>query len=71
LFIHRNFFREPWQVALVIDPRQDAAGFFVWQDGEILDPQHPHQLFKVADLEDETREERRPRVRIKLGERVP
>jgi proteasome lid subunit RPN8/RPN11 len=38
LFIHRNFFDLPWQVALVVDPRANTAGVFVWQDGEITGP---------------------------------
>lgn len=70
LFVHRNFFRQPWQVAMVIDPRQDLGGFFVWSGGDLLDPQKPHQLFRTADLEEEHTGERRGRVRIKLGERV-
>lgn len=70
LFIHRNFFHKHWQVALVLDPHQDAASFFTWADGDILDPQRPAQLFRMADL-DEIADARRTRVRIKLGERVP
>lgn len=71
LFIHRNFFRQPWQVALVVDPQQKAAGFFVWSGEDLLDPQHPYQLFRVAELEDERTSSPRHRVRIKLGERIP
>ncbi len=35
-FIHHNFFPAPWQVAFVLDPIADEAGFFVWKDGEIV-----------------------------------
>ena len=35
LFIHRNFFVEPWQVAYVIDPLLQQEGFFVWEDGDV------------------------------------
>ena len=35
LFIHRNFFNLPWQIAYVVDPLRGDAGFFVWQNGEI------------------------------------
>lgn len=35
LFIHRNFFKEPWQVAYVIDPLLHQEGFFVWEDGDV------------------------------------
>ncbi len=31
-FIHQNFFSQPWQVALVVDPRQGELGFFQWND---------------------------------------
>jgi proteasome lid subunit RPN8/RPN11 len=30
LFIHENFFNQPWHVALVIDPLRGQEGFFVW-----------------------------------------
>jgi proteasome lid subunit RPN8/RPN11 len=36
LFIHSNFFSEPWQVAYVVDPIGDNAGFFGWSNGEIV-----------------------------------
>jgi proteasome lid subunit RPN8/RPN11/tetratricopeptide (TPR) repeat protein len=35
LFIHQNFFAEPWQVALVVDPVAGTRGFFHWQDGRV------------------------------------
>jgi proteasome lid subunit RPN8/RPN11 len=37
LFIHRNYFREPWQVALVVDPRSHEFSFYQWRNGEIVD----------------------------------
>lgn len=37
LFIHENYFTEPWQVALVIDPRAKTDGFFTWHtNGEVV-----------------------------------
>ncbi len=33
LFIHRNFFAQPLQVALVVDPIRQARGFFRWREG--------------------------------------
>ncbi len=36
LFIHRNFFSQPWQVAMVVDPRQHELGFFCWAEDEIV-----------------------------------
>jgi proteasome lid subunit RPN8/RPN11 len=37
LFIHRHFFGEPWQVALVVDPRQRELGFFQWRGARVVD----------------------------------
>lgn len=36
-FIQQHFFPLPWQVALVVDPRQQEFGFFHWREGEIRD----------------------------------
>ena len=33
VFIHRNFFDKPWQVAFVFDPVQEEEGFFIWRKG--------------------------------------
>jgi proteasome lid subunit RPN8/RPN11 len=37
LFIHRHFFSQPHQVALVVDPRRGEFGFFHWRRSEIYD----------------------------------
>ena len=37
LFIHRHFFSEPWQVALVVDPLRQEFGFFQWRQDAIVD----------------------------------
>jgi proteasome lid subunit RPN8/RPN11 len=37
LFIHRHFFSQPWQIALVADPRNRQLGFFQWQRGKVVD----------------------------------
>jgi proteasome lid subunit RPN8/RPN11 len=37
LFIHKNFFAQPWQVALVVDPRRQEFAFFHWRRGEVQD----------------------------------
>jgi proteasome lid subunit RPN8/RPN11 len=37
LFIHRHFFSEPWQVAMVVDPQRQEFGFFQWRQGEVVD----------------------------------
>lgn len=36
LFIHRSFFDIAWQIAIVIDPKADETGVFVWKDGSIV-----------------------------------
>ena len=37
LFIHRNFFTQSWQVAMVVDPRARCFSFFQWQGRAIVD----------------------------------
>jgi proteasome lid subunit RPN8/RPN11 len=65
LFIHQNFFKQPWQIALVIDPSVDRAGFFVWNGDRVDNPDTPVAPFRLAEL-DGWKETLRPRVRIKL-----
>ena len=35
IFIHRNFFNDPSQLAWVYDPHSDEEGCFGWMDGEV------------------------------------
>ena len=35
LFIQRNFFSAPWQIAYVVDPLSREAGCFCWQGGDV------------------------------------
>ncbi|MCI0552855.1 MAG: hypothetical protein L0287_18040 [Anaerolineae bacterium] len=37
-FLHHNFFPEPWQVALVVEPFSSVAGFFIRQENGVFDP---------------------------------
>ena len=37
-WLHNNFFPEPWQVALVVEPVGATGGFFVRQKHGVLDP---------------------------------
>lgn len=37
LFIHKNFFSQRWQVALVVDPVKHELGFFHWRAGDVRD----------------------------------
>ncbi len=36
-FIHRNYFDQPWHVAMVVDPKRQEFCFFQWQDKEIAE----------------------------------
>ena len=45
LFIHRNFFSSPDQVAWVYDPHSDEEGCFGWTDGEV----HRVPVFSMVD----------------------
>ena len=54
LFIHKNFFRLPYQVALVIDPCQNLRGVFTW-NGENIEKQSTYftgisSIHKIAPL---------------------
>jgi proteasome lid subunit RPN8/RPN11 len=35
-FIQGNWFAEPWQIALVYDPKSGEEGVFVWRDGKTV-----------------------------------
>ena len=37
LFIHRHFFSQSWQVALVVDPVRQLLGYYQWRNGRIKD----------------------------------
>ena len=37
LFLHRHYFSQPYQVAMVVDPQRSDLGFFQWRLGEIVD----------------------------------
>ena len=37
VFLHRHFFGESWQIAMVVDPQRQEFGFFQWRRGEIVD----------------------------------
>ena len=36
MFIQRNFFKEPWQVALVVDPVNHDRGVFQWRNDKVV-----------------------------------
>ena len=43
--LHRDFFRQPWHVAMVINGQDRTAGFFAWDDDRIT----PVRQFSYAD----------------------
>jgi proteasome lid subunit RPN8/RPN11 len=59
-FIHRNFFREPYQVAYVVDPSDGSEGLFGWRGAKIEEIDKgrassratPRRRAVVVDLDD-------------------
>lgn len=49
-WLHAHFFGEPWQVALVIEPREGRGGFFCWQAEARLDPRRYVGFYELADV---------------------
>jgi len=48
LFLHNNFFPHPWQVALVIEPHSNQAGFFIRDQDEDLASRHYFGFHELA-----------------------
>ena len=46
-WLHRNFFPEPWQVALVVEPYSSLGGFFIRQPDGGLDPTRYYGFYEV------------------------
>jgi proteasome lid subunit RPN8/RPN11 len=46
-WLHRNFFPEPWQVALVVEPYSSLGGFFIRQPDGGLNPTHYFGFYEV------------------------
>ena len=46
-WLHKNFFPEPWQVALVVEPHTSLGGFFVRQKAGFLDPSRYFGFYEV------------------------
>jgi proteasome lid subunit RPN8/RPN11 len=49
LFIHKHFFKEPWHLALVVDPLAWQARFFIWHDQEIIRANGCYEILDVAN----------------------
>lgn len=46
-WLHKNFFPEPWQVALVVEPHTSLGGFFIRQPDGDLDPTRYYGFYEV------------------------
>ena len=46
-WLHQNFFPEPWQVALVVEPYSSLGGFFIRQPDGDLDPARYFGFYEV------------------------
>ncbi len=46
-FLHNNFFPEPWQVALVVEPFSSVAGFFIRQANGTFDPTRYFGFYEI------------------------
>jgi proteasome lid subunit RPN8/RPN11 len=46
-WLHNNFFPEPWQVALVVEPHASLGGFFIRQQDGRLDPGRYFGFYEV------------------------
>lgn len=52
IFIHKNFFSLPYQVALVIDPCQKQRGFFAWKKEKVQKLSHYYTGISDEKVED-------------------
>lgn len=48
VFVHRHFFPEPWQVALVVEPHKHYGGFFLWEGDAVRPASGFYERFDVA-----------------------
>jgi len=46
-WLHSNFFPEPWQVALVVEPHTSVGGFFIRPPAGKLSPTHYHGFYEL------------------------
>lgn len=54
VWIQKHLFSDSTQVALVVDPEYDKAGFFCWQDDQVLDPARYVGFYELSDFGDES-----------------
>jgi proteasome lid subunit RPN8/RPN11 len=68
VFIHENFFGEPWQIAYVDDPKEDDRGTFVWEKdsavrrAHLVEPPPPGAAAAAAGAIDELASAARTRL---------
>ncbi len=48
-WLHSNFFPEPWQVALVIEPQKNLGGIFIRQKDGYLDPSRYFGFYEMIE----------------------
>ncbi len=48
MWLHQNFFPNPWQVALVIEPHSLQGGFFIHHSGGRLDPRRYFGFYELV-----------------------
>ena len=52
IWLHQNFFPEPWQVALVIEPFSSIGGVFIRQEDGSLEPQCYYGFYEIQSNPD-------------------
>ena len=52
IWLHQNFFPEPWQVALVIEPFSSIGGIFIRQEDGSLEPQCYYGFYEIQSNPD-------------------
>ena len=52
IWLHQNFFPEPWQVALVIEPFSSIGGVFISQEDGSLEPQCYYGFYEIRSNPD-------------------
>ncbi len=53
-WLHKHFFPETWQVALVIEPHSDTGGFFIRQKDGLLDARSYYGFYELTESIDQS-----------------
>jgi proteasome lid subunit RPN8/RPN11 len=54
LFLHQSFFPHPYQVALVIEPHSQTAGFFIRDQQGALDNKYHYGFYELGATQDQS-----------------